>query len=553
MFLDRLSAELATPQSRLSELDDRLHLDVDRYRALMMQEARALCESGQIDAQVVAWAFACIADGWVDEHLQQVRDSLLELGAVADQGHLDRLLRAALLQVLGTQEPLQPADAMLLDTVTQPPRGADAEPLGLRLMARRYARELGLLGGGQRTRLGEVALRMPRAELPVFLLALEALQSTGPADRWRAPKRALALLLDRRELAVPTTEEARRALDPEGLMPWRRARRLTLMGLIVPVTTAQAEDATSCLHRLLPRGEAVLRQTLAEPPGQVVTLAAAALEEHTRESLRPLLGLGRPRDAALAPPVSAAAPRTQGVAGAATARATEPQRPWREMPPRTAAARAAHPVEALQRATELSDAAELGKVARATASMRPAVAVLRTGAEGPRTAAHQVTEPPVRAQATPRPRGEDICQLLQRAWDEIQARGVQFALLGTSEQVGGERRALLQILREVLRCAADAATRGARTPLVRVEVQGGAKGVTVLISDNGPPRAPAETTPDSDAGVLELLSTRSGALRISLEPVPAGVGLALPASRLGGVTVQLTLPRAGAAAVRDAA
>ena len=95
MFLDRLSAELAAPHNRLSELDERLHLDVDRYRALMMQEARALCEGGHIDAQVVAWAFSCIADGWIDEHLQHLRDSLLELGAITDQGHLDRLLRAA--------------------------------------------------------------------------------------------------------------------------------------------------------------------------------------------------------------------------------------------------------------------------------------------------------------------------------------------------------------------------------------------------------------------------------------------------------------------------
>ena len=103
MFLDRLSAELAAPQNHLSELDERLHLDLDRYRALLMQEARALCDGGHIDPEVVAWAFSCIADGWVDEHVQHpVRGELLSQACGRGDGrHRQRRLLevVALIQV----------------------------------------------------------------------------------------------------------------------------------------------------------------------------------------------------------------------------------------------------------------------------------------------------------------------------------------------------------------------------------------------------------------------------------------------------------------------
>src|SRR5581483_9219486 len=113
MFVERLVAGLSSPQNRLGELDDALVVDVDHYRALLMREARALGESSETDRAVASWAFTCIADGWVDDHLNSVRDGLLELGAVSDQEHLDRLLHAAVLRIVAVDTPLQPADALL--------------------------------------------------------------------------------------------------------------------------------------------------------------------------------------------------------------------------------------------------------------------------------------------------------------------------------------------------------------------------------------------------------------------------------------------------------
>lgn len=298
MFVERLVAGLSAPQNRLGELDDALVVDVDHFRALLMREARALTEAGEEERAVAGWAFTCIAEGWVDDHLQTVRDSLLELGAVADQAHLDRLLHAAVLRILGVEPPLSGADALVLDTVTQPtapPGTLDAEPLGLRLLVRHYAMELGLLSraSGQTaiTALGETALRLPRHNLPAYLLALEMLQSAGLGDRWRTPRRALSYMSEVREFDIPTSSQSRRHIDPEGLVPWRRVRRLTLMGLCeaVPVHDAAEGEEERCRYRLLPYGEEVLRLVLREPPSEVVRLAQAMLAEQTRQALRPLL------------------------------------------------------------------------------------------------------------------------------------------------------------------------------------------------------------------------------------------------------------------------
>src|SRR5439155_403894 len=142
---------------------------------------------------------------------------LLELGAVSQQQHLDRVLHAAVLHILGAESGLDPADAVALETVLRPAGSGDAEPLGLRLLSRHYALELGLLCRGSepagppvRTALGDTALRLPRHNLPAYLLALEMLQSAGAGDRWRTPRRALAFMTEAREFDVPTTAQARR-------------------------------------------------------------------------------------------------------------------------------------------------------------------------------------------------------------------------------------------------------------------------------------------------------------------------------------------------------
>ena len=101
MFLDHLLAALRNPQSQLFQLDDELPLDVDRYRALLSAETWRRGRSGQLDESTVAWVFRCIADGWVDEHLSDIRDALLELLAIRDADHLDALLCLATQQIVG--------------------------------------------------------------------------------------------------------------------------------------------------------------------------------------------------------------------------------------------------------------------------------------------------------------------------------------------------------------------------------------------------------------------------------------------------------------------
>ena len=156
---------------------------------------------------------------------------------------------------------------------------------------------------------------------------------------------------------------------------------------------------------------------------------------------------------------------------------------------------------------------------------------------------------------------EHIGGLIQRAWAELQVTGVHFALLGPTVRAVGERRALLQAWRELLRCAADAALQGAHSPpLVTVELDPSTEAVQVLIHDSGPPLVPpaaielAEADPVrrepealpalADPAKLHAVSgARRGMWLAQHTLLGQGAQLALSTPQLGGTTVRVTLPR----------
>ncbi|MCS6912852.1 MAG: hypothetical protein RMK29_11795 [Myxococcales bacterium] len=573
MFIERLVAGLSTPQNRLGKLDDALVVDIDQFRALLMRQARTLSEAGEQERAVAAWALTCIAEGWVDDHLHTVRDSLIELGAVADQAHLDRLLRAATLRILGIQEPLPAADDLLLETVTRPapPAGTvDAEPLGLRLLVRHYALELGLLsrasGTTERTPLGETALRLPRHSLPAYLLALEMLQSAGPADRWRTPRRALAFMLRSGEFDVPTSAQLRRQMDPEGLVPWRRVRRLALMGLCEAVEAAN-EAGERCRYRLLPAGQEVLQQVLREPASDIVRLAQALLAEQTRQALRPLLVRTRATDALRAARESLL--RTKASEGPARAQTLRPaMAPAEPGPlPRPATSQGAPDSLAGEAAAPCPAPPEPPIDDLLPIEVAPPGDPLPNGPMEPPAPSRETELPqppwgaPPRSERTPvvehapplpaePPAAEpsqpelELGLLVQRAWDEIQARQVRFALQGPVLRISADRRALLQALRELLRSAADAAQL-APTPSVLVELMETEEEAVLLVHDNGPPLSPADRDGvlDTSSGLLTE-GPRAGLVRAHRVLRSQGLGLQLPHARLGGTTVRVAVPRA---------
>lgn len=568
MFVERLLAGLISPQNRLGELDDTLVVDIDHYRALLMREARVLSEAGQIDRAVAGWAFTCIADGWVDEHLLNIRDCLLELGAVADQEHLDRLLRAAVLQILGATPNLQPADVLLLETVTQPnPRGDESESLGVRLLARHYAKELGLLsrasGVTERTPLGDTALKLPRHSLPGYLLALEVLQSAGNADRWRTPRRALAHLLESREFDVPATAQARRVIDPEGLLPWRRVRRLALMGLCEPVPEPEApapaaDDRPTWRYRLLPYGEEALRQVLREPPSEVVRIAEAVLAEQTRQAMRPLLQRTRSFDPFQALPKSAAAapvpehqappaPASPGKANGVPVTVMRPavaQTQGRNLapsPPSTAPAveRTAPPPRARPEPESFPPPAE-----RAPEPAAPSIELDTEAMFSEPTAVGELRDSPKDMKDMQALQELDLLLLIRRAWEELHARQVCFNLLGGAPRILGDRRVLLQACRELLRSAAESAQQGQATPTVTIELIAADEEVVLLCHDNGPPLSAAdrEGILDVSFGMISE-GPRTGLVRAHRSLLSQGAGLSLLPPRLGGTSVRVLIPR----------
>jgi hypothetical protein len=554
MFVARLLATLKSPPNHLGFLDDALVLDVDLYRAALLQLVRKLSAAGAVDAATAEWTINCIADGWVDEHLATLRDGLIELGAVDDQEHLDRLLMAATHQILGCGPgghalpdldtglaPLAAADALLLHTVTQASQRADdeLEPLGLRLVVRRYALELGLLaraslkdptaGAIYPTPLADALLALPPSCVLTFLLALEMLQSQGVADRWRTPRAALLHMQAQAQFLVPTTGQARRSVDPGGLLPWRRIRRLHLLGVCEPVrepSELQPPARAAYPYRLSAAGHAAIGALLRQPASELLELAESLLHERAQAAVEPLLRR----------PVAPSAPKSVTVPPA---------------PP---------PVE------------RTAEVAPPPAELRPSEVTWRL--EGPLATipatvttlpdAPPVSSPPLEALPSSGPLGEgraqqeiDLGGLIRRAWEDLRVQRVHFALLGPAVRAVAERRALLQAWRELLRSAADAALVGAQSPpLVTVELDPGPDAVQILVHDSGPPIGPVEgpgsdpqlggatAARDSDPGLPHLATgVRRGLWLAQRTLYEQGALLSLTAPQLGGTTVRVTLPR----------
>jgi C4-dicarboxylate-specific signal transduction histidine kinase len=137
----------------------------------------------------------------------------------------------------------------------------------------------------------------------------------------------------------------------------------------------------------------------------------------------------------------------------------------------------------------------------------------------------------------------DLNQLIQRAWEEIRAPRVRFTLHGPGVRVPGDRKVLLQALRELLRSAADAAQQSA-APAVTVEVQPGEDEVVLQVHDNGPPMSLAdrEAVLDTSWGLFTE-GPRTGLVRAHRTLAAHGVSLVLPAPRMGGTTARISLPR----------
>lgn len=592
MFFERLISTLHAPHSQLAVLDEALPLDIDRLRGLFLSRARARAEAGLLDEGTVAWLFRLLAEGWIDEHLQLVRDALLELRAVNE---IDRLLDAAVQRMVGeTPRNLSHADMQLVLAAEQSAQGGGdgAGPLGLRLLARRYALALGLIEsivqegatGGQgpklvrRTALGDAALSLPRQQLLSFLLALEAAQSTGATgvvDRFCAPRKVLRAMFERRRFLVPTSATTRRLHDPEGLFPWRSIRRLHLLGVIEPVVNTDDgalgagpdEPRDVYLYRLTHAGSQALSEVLREPQGDLPQLVAALVQERCERALRPLLL------------------RTQ-------ARLTP------------IAVEAITPEPALLRATELpndlfrhaAQHVELPPGALELAARRPITGEIpppRSGDPGPELPVPEPLEDMPRilrlvpsSGPEAAPQELDLGKLIQRAWDELQVQRVRFTLHGPGARAMADRRALLQGWRELLRATADAALQAPHgTGQVAIEVTAHEDTVVALVHDNGPPlngsgtsapeiigpRALRADLDDSDvdfsalgaesielgpplgeavaesapAGLPSWLASgaRSSLWRAQSALLEQGALLSLVPPRIGGVSLRVTLPR----------
>lgn len=519
MFFERLISTLHAPHSQLAVLDDALPLDIDRLRALFLARVRSRAEAGLLDEGTVAWLFRLLAEGWLDEHLQLVRDALLELGAVNE---IERLLDAAVQRMIGeTPRGLSHADLQLLLAAEQSAQGGGegAGPLGLRLLSRRYALALGLIesitregqegaAGGQgpkslrRTPLGDAALSLPRQQLLSFLLALEAAQSTGATgvvDRFCTPRKVLRAMFERRRFLVPTSAAARRLHDPEGLFPWRSIRRLHLLGVIEPVVNTDDgalgagpdEPREVYLYRLTHAGSQALSEALREPQGDLPQLVAALVQERCDRALRPLLL----RTQARLTPIAVEALKPDP----ALLRATElPNDLFRH-----AAQHVELPPGALELATRRPITGEIPPPR--SADPGPELPVPEPIEDMPRILRLVPSSGPETA-----PQELDLGKLIQRAWDELQVQRVRFTLHGPGARALADRRALLQGWRELLRATADAALQAPHgAAQVAIEVTAHEDTVVALVHDNGPPLAGA------GLGASQLIGPRT--LRVDLD------------------------------------
>ena len=539
MFLEHLLAALRNPHSQLFQLDDELPFDADRYRALLSAETWRRGQQGELDEATAAWVFRCIADGWVDEHLSDIRDALLELLAVRDADHLDALLCRATEQILGAsprpqciadeEAPLlTPADHHLLRTTTQAVTKEQVPRLGARLLARRYAIQLGLLskqsGTWQRTCLGDAVIELPRIYAWPLLLSLETLQALDPYDRWRVSESALLAMRDRGTFVVRTADFD--GDSESGLFPWQRIRRLHRLGLLEPVPQHLSGHETQCEFpfRLTQVAQDAVERVLRTPEHEVMRLAQTLLQERTDDMMQPYRLRQRGIEAVRHSDVIEHAP----------------------------------PSFARQSMVVCDDEAaglhaDSGPLLRMTDLSVSPLRMSEDRAEVPQMDEEREAVPEPTRPGSGGDRGPqeiDLGPLIRRAWGDLQERRVHFSLLGPTTQVFGERRLLVQTLREILRGAAASAQHGSHSlALVTVELAPQDDHVVLFVHDNGiGPPLPAlpsllEMTDDELAEPAETEGDVPSLQRQQQSLWGIGGELTLLAPRLGGTSLRIILPR----------
>jgi hypothetical protein len=556
MFLEPLTYALRNPQGRLFRLDDDLPLDTDCYRALLTNETWRKAQCGEIDQATAVWVFQCIADGWIDEHLSDIRDALIEMFAVRNADHLHALLCRATTNILGSDSTprdwieqdvplLSLADVELLKTASRTVSGETVPRLGARLFARRYATQLGLLvrqsGFWQRTCLGDAALELPRAYVWPFLLSLETLQTMGAEDKWHVSKEALATMQTAGCFEVCTSFQDGET-TPHAFS-WLRTRRLQRQGLVQTVAEGPSDTGhATCLFRLTPVAIEACARLMRVPEHEVMRLARTLLWQQTEELMEPYR-LGELPDEAQEIDVgaehtlpNACGPTRAGSFFSDQGSAGQPGEPGQ--PKR---------FDRLHRATDLPLVAEPFPLGQDLLSSGPSDA-------GPR--AESLDDGAPNGHELPalkhRMRGEiDLGKLIRAAWDDLQDKRVHFTLLGPQIHVAADRRALLRTLREVLRASATSARHSTHSlSLVSVSMATHADQVVLLVHDNGmgtplPPRPPIfKEVGNNLAEVVETDPGRPSFQRIQSHVSALGGELSLLPPRLGGTSMRIALPRA---------
>ncbi|HMU38982.1 MAG TPA: hypothetical protein PKE31_08200 [Pseudomonadota bacterium] len=551
MFLEPLTYALRNPQGRLFRLDDDLPLDTDCYRALLTNETWRKAQCGEIDQATAVWVFQCIADGWVDEHLSDIRDAVIEMFAVRNADHLHALLCRATTNILGSDSTprdwieqdvplLSLADVELLKTASRTVSGETVPRLGARLFARRYATQLGLLvrqsGFWQRTCLGDAALELPRAYVWPFLLSLETLQTMGAEDKWHVSKEALATMQTAGCFEVCTSFQDSETAPPA--FSWLRTRRLQRQGLVQTVVEGPSDTGhATCLFRLTAIAIEACARLVRVPEHEVMRLARTLLWQQTEEQMEPYR-LVEFTDEAL---------DTDVCAKHTLHHEFEPLRvgsPFSEKGP-SAPLGDSQRSQTLHRATDLNLATEpfpFGQDSPTSESSDGGVF-----AESPEDAS-----PSERPGLKHRMPGEiDLGKLIRAAWDDLQDKRVHFTLLGPQIHVAADRRALLRTLREVLRASATSARHSTHSlSLVSVSMATQADQVVLLVHDNGmgtplPPRPPIfKEVGNNLAEVVETDPGRPSFQRIQSHVSALGGELSLLPPRLGGTSMRIALPRA---------
>ncbi|MBI4820844.1 MAG: HAMP domain-containing histidine kinase [Deltaproteobacteria bacterium] len=143
----------------------------------------------------------------------------------------------------------------------------DEEPLA-------YAHRLRLMRDGASTPAGRVLTRLEGRDAVRWLMMIEMLQSTGPADPWRLSRDTVAELIARPEQTVPSDWEA---VDfPHS---WATLSRLERLGLL-----SFDSDPGVDGYRLFDSGVGLLRELLS-PQVPIRAVAGALLEQDAASSI----------------------------------------------------------------------------------------------------------------------------------------------------------------------------------------------------------------------------------------------------------------------------